>query len=210
MKKSSFFLLSIALGVGLLSGCSQQISQTDASGKTISSAAAKPSTQQVEKESPTVNQSDTQSSQKAESPAAKQQIRTYYSDDQAMGLKEQTKEIEWKEPTQKYAAAFQLLTHSSDANLIALWEGDSVQKASLSNGLLTIDIKEEHSIGEGSSAERLKVLSVLKTMFQFPEIEKVQILINGKTSETLSGHLEIQHPFTRESLADFSGEGNEP
>jgi spore germination protein GerM len=209
MKAFSFFLLSMVLGAGLISGCSNQISQTDASSKNISST-AKTTVQQTDNESSTPNQSDTKSSQVTEATAKQQQVKVYYSDDQAMELKEQTKEIEWKEPTQKYEEAFLLLTHSSDAKLIPLWEGDSVQKVSLSNGLLTLDIKEEHSIGEGTSAERLKVLSVLKTMFQFTEVKKVQLIINGKTSETLSGHLEIQHPFTRESLADFSGEGNEP
>jgi len=50
----------------------------------------------------------------------------------------------------------------------------------------------------GTTAERLTVEAILKTVFDaFPtEIEQVQILIDGKEVETLAGHLQLSQPLT--------------
>ena len=48
----------------------------------------------------------------------------------------------------------------------------------------------------GTTAERLTVEAILKTVFDaFPaEIKQVQILIDGKAVETLAGHLHLSQP----------------
>ena len=49
----------------------------------------------------------------------------------------------------------------------------------------------------GSTNEILTVGAIVNTLTEFPEIKKVQILIDGKVVESLSGHLDISEPLSR-------------
>ena len=49
----------------------------------------------------------------------------------------------------------------------------------------------------GSAAERLIVGAIVNTLTEFPEIHKVQILIEGKAVETLYGHMDVSQPLSR-------------
>ncbi len=47
----------------------------------------------------------------------------------------------------------------------------------------------------GSSAELMTVYSIVNTLtFNFPQIKRVQILVNGKSIETIAGHLSLKEP----------------
>lgn len=49
----------------------------------------------------------------------------------------------------------------------------------------------------GSSAEILTAYSIVHSLTQnYPEIKKVQILVNGRPIETLSGHLSLKNPLS--------------
>ncbi len=49
----------------------------------------------------------------------------------------------------------------------------------------------------GSSAEILTAFSIVHSLTQnYPEIKKVQILVNGRPIETLSGHLSLKNPLS--------------
>lgn len=54
----------------------------------------------------------------------------------------------------------------------------------------------------GSTKELLTINSIVKTLTQFSQIEKVQILINGKKGKSISGHLLLNHPITKKDLPD--------
>ena len=41
--------------------------------------------------------------------------------------------------------------------------------------------------------------SLVNTLTEFPEITKVQITVNGKEIETISGHLDTSAPFPRQT-----------
>jgi spore germination protein GerM len=41
------------------------------------------------------------------------------------------------------------------------------------------------------------VAAVVNTLTEFPDIHKVQILVEGKTVETLSGHMSVGQPLSR-------------
>ena len=43
--------------------------------------------------------------------------------------------------------------------------------------------------------------SVVDTLTEFPEVKKVQILIDGKKVESLSGHMDLSQPMGR--MADL-------
>jgi spore germination protein GerM len=53
----------------------------------------------------------------------------------------------------------------------------------------------------GVTAERLTLYSIVNTLaMNLKEIERVQILIEGKAQATLAGHLDIRHPKTADPL----------
>ncbi|MBI2844322.1 MAG: GerMN domain-containing protein [Armatimonadetes bacterium] len=58
----------------------------------------------------------------------------------------------------------------------------------------------------GSMTEALLVNSIVHTLRQFKDVEKVQILIEGKRVETLGGHLEILQPTTGDSTLLWRGD----
>ncbi|MBI4949543.1 MAG: GerMN domain-containing protein [Deltaproteobacteria bacterium] len=58
---------------------------------------------------------------------------------------------------------------------------------------LSKEVSEDHP--GGSTGEILTVYSIVNTVaLNFPEIEEVQILIEGKKAETLKGHIDISQP----------------
>ncbi len=58
----------------------------------------------------------------------------------------------------------------------------------------------------GSTNEALLVNSIVHTMTQFKDVDKVQILVEGKRIESLGGHLDISQPISGD--ATMLGEGD--
>jgi spore germination protein GerM len=67
------------------------------------------------------------------------------------------------------------------------------------------EIKDNFS--GGSMSEALLLNSIVHTLTQFNDVDKVQILIEGKKIESLGGHLDISQPLTGDSA--LVGEDNE-
>lgn len=51
--------------------------------------------------------------------------------------------------------------------------------------------------GGGSATEILLVGAIVNTLTEIPDIQKVQILIEGKKADTISGHVDISQPLSR-------------
>lgn len=49
----------------------------------------------------------------------------------------------------------------------------------------------------GSTSETLLVGSIVNTLTEFPDIYKVQILVDGKKIETIAGHSDVSEPLSR-------------
>ena len=126
-------------------------------------------------------------------------IHLYYADDQALDLLETEEKLVFQEDADKYKLAYLALTKSPNEKMVTLWEENALEQISFNEGTLSFEFKMTESFG--SSAERLQVLSLLKTMFQFPEVNQIQI--KNQDQESLNGHVDITKPFTREMLADL-------
>jgi germination protein M len=125
----------------------------------------------------------------------------YYTDEQLMELIPIKKELQWDNEQEKYTLIFDNLTKAPTTSELSLWEGWKVGEIQLTDGILTVDLFPS-SAAVGSSAERLMLLSLLQTMFQFEEIKEIKLLIDGSIAETLAGHLELT-TFTRDSMTDL-------
>jgi len=67
----------------------------------------------------------------------------------------------------------------------------------LKGDLVQLDFGPELQEGlpEGSSAEMTAVYSIVDTVVtNFPQVKKVQILVNGAAPESLKGHLDLRAP----------------
>lgn len=69
----------------------------------------------------------------------------------------------------------------------------------VNNGLATVNFSPEliRNFPGGSSWEAASLSAIVQTLTQFPNIQKVQILVDGKKQETLGGHIDISEPLSR-------------
>lgn len=65
-------------------------------------------------------------------------------------------------------------------------------------GVLVLNLSHHLTRGEslGSTAEMARVYSIVNTMAQLQGVEAVQILIEGRTVESLAGHIDLTGPLT--------------
>lgn len=124
-------------------------------------------------------------------------IQTYYTDPNLTELQSEEKELTYQKESDKYRLALKLLEKPTNQHYVPLFQNFNVNQTSIQDGKLTIDVSDQNVYNLGGSAEEMAIEALLKTMFQFPEIQQVEILINGKPAETLAGHVDISQPFSR-------------
>lgn len=95
---------------------------------------------------------------------------------------------------------FQLIKGPSSSELgETIPDGVEVLDIKIEEGTAYLDFNRalvENHWG-GSTGELLTVYSIVNTMTQFPEIERVMFLIEGENIETLAGHMDLSKPIDR-------------
>jgi germination protein M len=79
--------------------------------------------------------------------------------------------------------------------------GTVLLEVTIRDRIATVNFSKELSLNHpgGSAAELSTVYSIVNSLtFNLPEIEKVQILINGEKTKTLKGHIDIFTPLKGE------------
>mgnify|MGYP000870533729 CR=1 FL=1 len=128
------------------------------------------------------------------------QINVYYPKDDGMGLVAVSRTIH-TEKDDKYTAAMKsLLTGTKDkgqTNVIP--KKAKLRGVTVKDGMATVDFSKElqKNFSGGSTGEEMLVGSIVNTLTDFPEVQKVRILIDGAPVETLSGHMDLSEPLTR-------------
>lgn len=172
------------LCVAMLAGCDEQ-------GK-----AGSGSSQAVTSESSSSSAASSAASQKA----AVMDISVYYPDVNATGLVAVTKTVKAQEAEKYKAAVEALLAGTDDKKLTAVFPKKAkLRKVSVSGGVAKVDFDKNLISGfvGGSTGEEMLVGSLVNTLTEFPEIKKVQILVEGKEIDSLSGHLDLSRPVER-------------
>ncbi len=93
------------------------------------------------------------------------------------------------------------LIHGPGGRVGAIPEGTEIMDVKVEEGIAYVDFSKELVEGHpgGSSAEIQTVYSIVNSIvFNFPEVKKVQILIEGRRRETLAGHIDISLPLKGE------------
>lgn len=186
MKLKSILVLALTLLCAMvLAGCDEQ-KQGEAGSKTVVSSSSSSS-------------SSFSSSSQSGFKDQLVNIKVYYPDENATGLVAVEKSI--KDTDNKYQAAVEALMAGTEkkglanvfpkkAKLLQVTVSGKVAKVNFSREL------QKNFVG-GSTGEEMLVGSVVNTLTEFPEIQKVQILVDGQEVETLSGHMDLSQPLPR-------------
>ncbi len=101
----------------------------------------------------------------------------------------------------EYASAVNsLLEGTDDKALVTIFPKTArLLGIEVANGIAKVNFNsslKKDFVG-GSTGETLLIASLVNTLTEFPEIKSVQILIDGKTLETLAGHMDLSGPVKR-------------
>jgi len=127
-------------------------------------------------------------------------VNVYYPKDDGTGLVAVTRTVN-TEKDDKYTAAMKsLLTGTKEKGQTAVIpKKTKLHSVTVTDGTATVDFSKElqQNFSGGSTGEEMLVGSIVDTLTEFPEVEKVRILIDGAKVETLSGHMDLSEPIAR-------------
>jgi len=93
-----------------------------------------------------------------------------------------------------------LLNEPTNKDLVqVLPKGTKLLKIQVKDHIAYVDFNNKlvkNNTG-GSATEVLIVGAIVNTLTEFPEIQRVQILVEGKKIETISGHMDVSEPLSR-------------
>jgi germination protein M len=97
--------------------------------------------------------------------------------------------------------AMELLTAGTkNVDLISVMpSGTKLLNLTIKDRIAYVDFNDKlikNNMG-GSTSEILLVSSIVDTLTEFKEIKKVQIMVDGKKIDTISGHLDVGEPLSR-------------
>lgn len=132
-------------------------------------------------------------------------VDLYFADDQAMEVLPERREVEVaSDPAQRLSleelVVTELLkgpedpllnkTFPAEAKVLSVQVTDGLALANFSKELVT-----KH--GGGSTGEMMTILSLVNSLTVLPNIDRVQILVEGKKVETLAGHADVTGELVR-------------
>lgn len=129
-----------------------------------------------------------------------EQIVLYFADENAQYLVPEYRKIKIVEGIAKQAI-IELIKGPVNSELYPTVPSTTrVNNLYISDGIAYIDLSSEviKNHPGGSAGELLTVYSIVMTLTSFPEINKVQILVDGNSGETLVGHVDTSIPLERD------------
>lgn len=130
----------------------------------------------------------------------------FFGDDQAMEVLPEYRRVEIpSDPSQRESEAVlavkELLSGPKDALLRKTLPSETrLLSLEVTDGVALVSFSKEIQTKHwgGSAGETMTVDSLVLTLTGIEGIEKVQILVEGKTIDTIAGHLDVSRPFSRQ------------
>ncbi|MEK4665244.1 GerMN domain-containing protein [Priestia sp. FSL H7-0729] len=128
----------------------------------------------------------------------KKTITVFYTDEEELELHKASAEISYASDDAKYKAAFESLQQSKDNKLVPLWSKEiELKSVQFKDGALTLDIHMPDTARLGAGGEVFAMDALKQTFFQFDEVKSLDLLVDGQQTESLMGHVDLEHPMTR-------------
>ncbi len=186
--KRLLLALVAILALVLVAGCNSQKDSPETSSAPASSAI---STQSDSKENP----KDTGSKE----TNGKLTLTVYFPNEEGTKLLAEKRTVDGNKD--KYTAAVEaLLAGPKEKGSVAILPKQTkLRSVKVSNGVAKVDFTKglQKSFVGGSTGEEMLVGSLVDTLTEFDEVKKVQILVEGKELDSLSGHMDLSVPIAR-------------
>jgi germination protein M len=129
-------------------------------------------------------------------------VLLYFADEEGIGLIPEEVEIEINpnEPLEKTVLNLLIEGPKKESEERTLPEETKIISTSISEGVCYVDFSKEFKTKHtgGSTGELLTIYSIVNTLTELPDINKVQFLIEGEKQEQFKGHLQFNILFERD------------
>lgn len=193
MKRILTLSLSILLAAAIVSACGTKADSPES--ETNNQQGAGPNN--VEEQQGNGQYGD--SGEPEQEQIEEQAISVYRTDAELLDLYEGESVISFKGDG-KYLAALEALRTNGDDGRQSLWEHVAFQSAEFTDGSLVIDLHLPDEARLGAPGEALAIEALLRTLFQFTEVQSIAVLVDGEQVDSLMGHVVLEHPFDRNYL----------
>jgi spore germination protein GerM len=125
-------------------------------------------------------------------------ITVYYSSQDGLYLVPEVHAVPPKSANAQTALEL-LLKGTTDKNLLAVIpQGTKLRGVTVKNHIAYADFTSELTKSHGGSQTEILIAgAIVNTLTEFPEIHKVQIMVEGKKTDTIGGHLDTSEPLSR-------------
>ncbi len=134
-------------------------------------------------------------------PKRLRKVMLYFATKDAMELvpHEVEREVNPNEALEKTVLNLLLAGPQDEDELSTIPEGTKIISTSISEGVCYVDFNSDFITNHpgGSTGEELTIYSIVNTLTELPDINKVQFLIEGEKKSTFKGHIDFDILFER-------------
>lgn len=126
-------------------------------------------------------------------------LKLYFANEDATALvaEERRVEVNPNQPVEKYILEQLIIGPKEDGHVATVPPETKIRNIKTADGICYVDLSEdfvtEH--GGGSTGETFTVYSIVNSLAELKDVEKVQFLIEGEKQDEFKGHLEFGKPF---------------
>jgi hypothetical protein len=124
----------------------------------------------------------------------------YYVDKELLHIQEEQQDIYYSSDEELLSAVWQAFQSPTNDESVSLWGEIKLNTIQLTDQNLVIDILIPQDLQLGSSGEGLAIQTLINTFGQIEGIETIELLVDGKTVESLFGHVSTDEPFSKEAI----------
>lgn len=139
---------------------------------------------------------------KEEPPLVSEEIEIvlYFADDNAEYLLPELRKIKKTNEIAKQAVLELIKGPAASGLYPTIPPATTINALYISDGIAYTDLSREliKNHPGGSAGELLTAYSLVLTLTSFPDIDKVQILVDGSSKDTLVGHMDVSMPLERD------------
>lgn len=136
-----------------------------------------------------------------ENPKLETEITLYFSDDEALYLVPETRKVELDNKLVEEVIVEELINGPAIENhFYTIPKGTKMHSVKVEDNIAYVDFSKEFKKNHpgGSTGEIMTIYSVVNSLTELENIDKVVFLIEGQKEKTLSGHLIFDEPFYRD------------